>query len=402
MSSEEGPAGEAGKKDDIYESQGSKKLVRLITVMAYMFSVSFVAIVLSAYYIFLWEPPNPRLFRKPVHLSGEPEVQFLKGDPPIITDQSKQHQPDNFLPNGVPVKFAGRIADDTSDMSDLINDPDQVMKDRGRLDESLFLLRNSLMELLRNRGDDSKRDRDSTVKSWAAANFTKYASLEEGGRPKLMGMPGEESAALQDESEMTSGDIISPEVSDNGTFPALVSSSISGDEANKDRFTDAANSAIYKSSPNGYLLNRNLTENSAVTQGRRENRVPASFRAENGTAVIKKDINIAIDGVGNTSAINQNSRSDSPSESFTTTGAFTIINDTDRIMTPRNIENLETQRNRVRVYHINRSVINQSATNSSDNFDFTPASDLSSVKPANAVANFKGKTSFLQFTRCII
>lgn len=398
MSSEEGPAGEAGKKDDIYENQGSKKLIRLITVMAYMFSVSFVAIVLSAYYIFLWEPPNPRLFRTPVHLAGEPEIQFLKSDPPIMPDQSKKLQPNNFLPNGVPVKFAGRIADDTSDM----NGPDQVIKDSSRLDESLFLLRNSLMEFLRNRGDDSKRDRNSSLKSWTAANFTKYASLGEGGWSNLTGKPSEESAALQDESEMRSGDIISSEVSDNGTFSALVSSSISGDEANKDRFTDAANSAIYKSPPYGYLLNRNLTENSAVIQGREEKSIPASFRAENGTAAIKNDVNIAIGEVGNTSAINQNSRSDSSSENFTNTGTFTIIKKSDRIMTPRNIENPETERNRVRVYHIDPSVNNQSATNSSDNLNFTRRSDLSSVKPENTAANFKGKTSFLQFTRCIM
>ncbi|RWS08988.1 hypothetical protein B4U79_13517 [Dinothrombium tinctorium] len=40
----------------IYESKKNKKIVRLLTVLAYMFAVSLAAMVLSLYYLFLWDP----------------------------------------------------------------------------------------------------------------------------------------------------------------------------------------------------------------------------------------------------------------------------------------------------------------------------------------------------------
>lgn len=55
-----------------------KKLVRLLTVMAYVFSVSLGAIVLSLYYVFLWDPQIQREGRK---LNPLPLVQELKGSP---------------------------------------------------------------------------------------------------------------------------------------------------------------------------------------------------------------------------------------------------------------------------------------------------------------------------------
>jgi len=42
--------------DDLYEPKPDKKVVRVVTVIAYMFSVSLGAIVLSLYYLFLWNP----------------------------------------------------------------------------------------------------------------------------------------------------------------------------------------------------------------------------------------------------------------------------------------------------------------------------------------------------------
>uniref|UniRef100_A0ABD2XEX4 Uncharacterized protein n=1 Tax=Trichogramma kaykai TaxID=54128 RepID=A0ABD2XEX4_9HYME len=60
MSGNENPADKA-KQDALYEDREPKKIIRLITVTAYMVSVSFVGIVLSIYYVFLWHPPNPRL-----------------------------------------------------------------------------------------------------------------------------------------------------------------------------------------------------------------------------------------------------------------------------------------------------------------------------------------------------
>lgn len=43
------------------EAKGASKCVRLLTVLAYVLSVSMAAILLSLYYVLLWEPPphNP-------------------------------------------------------------------------------------------------------------------------------------------------------------------------------------------------------------------------------------------------------------------------------------------------------------------------------------------------------
>lgn len=46
-------AGEEAK-DRLYEPKHKKKLVRVLTVVAYMFFVSLAAIMLSLYYVFLW------------------------------------------------------------------------------------------------------------------------------------------------------------------------------------------------------------------------------------------------------------------------------------------------------------------------------------------------------------
>lgn len=94
--SKDGSSGESGAQDSgdnagdvkdvnasIYENKGPKKIVRIITVLAYMFSVSFVAIVLSAYYVFLWEPPNPRLMHSPaIRLQADPRLDFLRIESP--------------------------------------------------------------------------------------------------------------------------------------------------------------------------------------------------------------------------------------------------------------------------------------------------------------------------------
>lgn len=68
-----------GQKDaaNIYENrEGTKKIIRVVTVMAYVFSVSFAAILLSAYYVFLWQPPNPRdIQRHP--LTSDPHPEYL-------------------------------------------------------------------------------------------------------------------------------------------------------------------------------------------------------------------------------------------------------------------------------------------------------------------------------------
>ncbi|XP_054258123.1 putative transmembrane protein INAFM2 isoform X1 [Macrosteles quadrilineatus] len=51
-------AGEEAK-DRLYEPKHKKKVVRVLTVIAYVFSVSLAAIMLSLYYIFIWQGTKP-------------------------------------------------------------------------------------------------------------------------------------------------------------------------------------------------------------------------------------------------------------------------------------------------------------------------------------------------------
>lgn len=53
-----GPDADAHKQ--VVQNKETKKIVRLLTVVAYMMSVSMAALMLSAYYIFLWNPKEHR------------------------------------------------------------------------------------------------------------------------------------------------------------------------------------------------------------------------------------------------------------------------------------------------------------------------------------------------------
>ena len=50
-------------KDDsvekLFESRKNQRTVRVLTVCAYVLTVSLAAIILSAYYVFLWVPSDP-------------------------------------------------------------------------------------------------------------------------------------------------------------------------------------------------------------------------------------------------------------------------------------------------------------------------------------------------------
>lgn len=86
---------EKAKKDaELYENRGPTKIIRLITVMAYMFSVSFVGMALSTYYIFLWEPPDPRyMHNSHSHLKADPQAESLVID---RSDYQKLIHPDEL------------------------------------------------------------------------------------------------------------------------------------------------------------------------------------------------------------------------------------------------------------------------------------------------------------------
>ncbi|XP_044730938.1 uncharacterized protein LOC123293979 [Chrysoperla carnea] len=47
-------------KDKMYEPKQNKKVIRVLTVIAYLFFVSLAAIVLSLYYVILWKPRAQR------------------------------------------------------------------------------------------------------------------------------------------------------------------------------------------------------------------------------------------------------------------------------------------------------------------------------------------------------
>ena len=49
----------AAANDKLYESKKIRKVVRVLTVLAYLLSVSLAAIILSMYYLFLWDPKIP-------------------------------------------------------------------------------------------------------------------------------------------------------------------------------------------------------------------------------------------------------------------------------------------------------------------------------------------------------
>lgn len=44
--------------DKLYESKKNQRTVRVLTVCAYVLTVSMAAIILSAYYVFLWNPSD--------------------------------------------------------------------------------------------------------------------------------------------------------------------------------------------------------------------------------------------------------------------------------------------------------------------------------------------------------
>lgn len=54
-------AGEESK-DRLYEPKHKQKLVRVLTVVAYIISVSLAAIVLSLYYMYIWDPADHRKY----------------------------------------------------------------------------------------------------------------------------------------------------------------------------------------------------------------------------------------------------------------------------------------------------------------------------------------------------
>ena len=82
----------ADDPDKIFEDREPKTIIRLVTVGAYMFSVSFAAIALSGYYIFLWHPPNSRLIHAhAAHLRADSDMDFLVAESMAEFRLNKSH-----------------------------------------------------------------------------------------------------------------------------------------------------------------------------------------------------------------------------------------------------------------------------------------------------------------------
>lgn len=149
-SSPDGSPGDAAAKDlnaSIYESKEPKKIVRIITVLAYMFSVSFVAIVLSAYYLFLWEPPNPRLMHgTAIRLRADPQLNFLRVELP----------PSKYTKETIPRNYTSRDNDSIVGNNDWEDTGLQERTiDYEGFEESLTSLKTTLAELIRERNNDN-------------------------------------------------------------------------------------------------------------------------------------------------------------------------------------------------------------------------------------------------------
>lgn len=131
---------------EIYENRGTKKIIRVVTVMAYLFSVSFVGILLSAYYIFLWEPPNPRLIERG-RLQADPQMQFLMATMPSEKTDMKKKGNDFFLQTEVNRAYKpllGRMTYGAYDGDDSnVNSQDRKQE---RLNAMLLRLKHSLVE----------------------------------------------------------------------------------------------------------------------------------------------------------------------------------------------------------------------------------------------------------------
>lgn len=71
--------------DKLYEPKQNKKIVRIFTVILYMFSVSLGAILLSLYYVFIWKNPHTSALDR-AGLDNLTETDLATGD--ILLDTS--------------------------------------------------------------------------------------------------------------------------------------------------------------------------------------------------------------------------------------------------------------------------------------------------------------------------
>ncbi|XP_069673098.1 uncharacterized protein [Periplaneta americana] len=84
---------EGSAKDKLYEPKKKRKIIRVLTVLAYVLSVSLAAIMLSLYYVFLWDPKIPNTERGAMALRDPEPFE-------VVRNISCFH----FAPQGMPMK----------------------------------------------------------------------------------------------------------------------------------------------------------------------------------------------------------------------------------------------------------------------------------------------------------
>jgi len=93
--------------DKLYEPKQNKKIVRIFTVILYMFSVSLGAILLSLYYVFLWKNPHTQAINRRVDNTSTNTLLLdptLSSDFPGLEDQYGLEQDQATKPSAYPVK----------------------------------------------------------------------------------------------------------------------------------------------------------------------------------------------------------------------------------------------------------------------------------------------------------
>lgn len=91
--------------DKLYEPKQNKKIVRIFTVILYMFSVSLGAILLSLYYVFLWKNPHTQAINR--RMDNTSTNTMLALEPTLSSDFLSVE--DQFGPDQDQVTQSGRL-----------------------------------------------------------------------------------------------------------------------------------------------------------------------------------------------------------------------------------------------------------------------------------------------------
>eukprot|EP00092_Neocalanus_flemingeri_P028147 GFUD01030568.1.p1 GENE.GFUD01030568.1~~GFUD01030568.1.p1 ORF type:complete len:218 (-),score=63.15 GFUD01030568.1:156-809(-) len=89
--------------DKLYEPKQNKKIVRIFTVILYMFSVSLGAILLSLYYVFLWKNPHTQAINRRADNTSTNTMLLeptLSSDFLALEDQYDPQSPSHMTPAG--------------------------------------------------------------------------------------------------------------------------------------------------------------------------------------------------------------------------------------------------------------------------------------------------------------